>query len=145
MKGKDTSLVLLRGVSPEEEDEIEVEEATLTEWIRDELEDAEGWVSAHVRLSSSVVDGIVSEAEVGYDLLVMGASEESFLAHWLFSPVPDVMAERVPCSVLLVRKHEPSSVSWVWRIARRMYGRKGSLFNEPIGRGRGCDRASLRD
>ncbi|UCC65111.1 MAG: universal stress protein [Anaerolineae bacterium] len=55
-------------------------------------------------------------------MIVLGASEEWFLRDLLSGSIPDVVAERAPCSVLLVRKHEPASVSWVRRMARQVGG-----------------------
>jgi nucleotide-binding universal stress UspA family protein len=69
----------------------------------------------------SVVGGIVAEARKGdYDLVVIGASEEWFMRNWLFGSIPDVVAERAPCSVLMVRKHEPLAVSWLRRRLKRL-------------------------
>jgi len=67
-----------------------------------------------------VVAGILDVAAQGYDLLIIGASEEWFLRNWLFGSIPDVIAERAPCSVLLVRKHEPAAVSRLRRITKRV-------------------------
>lgn len=103
--------------------DMAVEEAAVQKLIRDELGEANGRVSARVAQSPSVVKGILSEASQGYDLVVIGASEEWFLYNWLFGAIPDLVAERAPCSVLQVRKHEPSTVSGLRRIARWFRGR----------------------
>lgn len=39
-----------------------------------------------------------------YDLIIIGASDESWVRTWLFGAIPDQVAERAPCSVLLVHK-----------------------------------------
>jgi nucleotide-binding universal stress UspA family protein len=53
---------------------------------------------------ASVVRAILAEVERGsYDLVVIGASDEGWLRNWLFGAIPDQVAERAPCSVLLVR------------------------------------------
>lgn len=53
---------------------------------------------------SSVVQAILAEVErVSCDLVVIGASDEGWLRNWLFGAIPERVAERVPCSVLLVR------------------------------------------
>lgn len=78
--------------------------------------------------STSVVEGILVEAARGYDLIIIGASEEWALRNWLMGAIPDIIAERAPCSVLMVRKHEPAGVSWFRRRAQRPGGfptRKG--------------------
>lgn len=121
-QGEDASLVVL-GVSPaDREGEVEAEEAALREMLHDILEASEGHVSLRVACSDSVPDAIVEEAEKGYDLLVMGAAPESFLPHWLFGAVPDIVAERAPCSVLLAKKHSAVESSVLGRIAAWLQG-----------------------
>ena len=88
--------------------------------IHRELGETGGRVSACVVPSASVVSGILNQAGNGYDLLIIGASEEWFLRNWLFGAIPDMVAERAPCSVLLVKKHEPSPVSWTRRKLKRV-------------------------
>lgn len=117
------SVVVLRVVRPTKDVDMAAEEATVQRLIRHELGEADGRVSARVVQSPSVVSGILSEAGQGYDLVVIGASEEWFLRNWLFGAIPDVVTERVPCSVLLVKKHEPSPVSWLRRMVRWFRGR----------------------
>jgi len=119
----DGSVVVLRVVGAADDVDVAAEEAAVQHLIRDELGDADGRVSARVVQSPSVVQGILSEASQGYDLLVIGASEEWFLRNWLFGAIPDVVAERAPCSVLQVRKHEPSPVSRLRRMAK-WFGRR---------------------
>jgi nucleotide-binding universal stress UspA family protein len=80
------------------------------------LGEADEWVQVKTIRANSVVGRIVTEAQEGeYDLVVIGASEEWFMRNWLFGSIPDMVAERAPCSVLMVRKHEPSAVSWLRR------------------------------
>ncbi|MBE9170608.1 hypothetical protein IQ238_24860 [Pleurocapsales cyanobacterium LEGE 06147] len=72
----------------------------------------------------------MDEAKQGYDLAILGASERWFLHQWLFGALSgaaapakrDRVAEEAPCSVLLVRKHEPRSVLWIERIIARLRG-----------------------
>lgn len=63
----------------------------------------EGAVDVKVTVDSSVVGGILAEARQGYDLLVLGASEERALHKWLMGAIPDLVAARAPCAVLLVK------------------------------------------
>jgi amino acid transporter/nucleotide-binding universal stress UspA family protein len=121
--GEAARLTVLRVVRPREDVDMAAEEAAAEKLIRDELGDTGDRVSARVVQSPSVVSGILGEAGQGYDLLVIGASEGWFLRNWLFGAIPDVVAERAPCSVLLVRKHEPSPVSWLRRMVERVYSR----------------------
>lgn len=38
------------------------------------------------------------------DLIIIGATDESWVRTWLFGAIPDQVAERAPCSVLLVHR-----------------------------------------
>ena len=113
-------LVVLRVVRRGEEVDTTAEEEALQKLIQSELGEADSRISARVVQASSVVEGILNEAGQGYDLLIIGASEEWVLRNWLFGAIPDLVADRAPCSVLLARKHEPSPVSWVRRRAKRV-------------------------
>ena len=121
------SVVVLRVLGQAKDVDMAAEEAAVQKLIRDELGEANGRVSTRVVQSPSVVEGILSEASQGYDLVVIGASEEWFLHNWLSGAIPDLVAERAPCSVLQVRKHEPSTVSGLRRVARWFRGRQGPL------------------
>lgn len=69
---------------------------------------------------SLIADGILDKAGRGHDLVVIGASEAWFLRAWLFGSIPDAVAERAPCSVLLVKRHEPALLPWFRRAAKRV-------------------------
>lgn len=113
--------VLLQG---KEEPDLKQEEDLLGKLVEEVLGEADERVQVKTIRAVSVVGGIVAEASEGdYDLVVIGASEEWFMRNWLFGSIPDVVAERAPCSVLMVRKHEPSAVSWLRRRLKRLSGR----------------------
>jgi len=58
----------------------------------------------------SIVDAVVEEAK-GYDLLAVGASDEWVRLEYAFGSVPDQIAHRAPCPVLMVRKvRKPTEV-----------------------------------
>jgi len=58
----------------------------------------------------SIVDAVVEEAK-GYDLLAVGASDEWVRLEYAFGSVPDQIARRAPCPVLMVRKvRKPTEV-----------------------------------
>jgi nucleotide-binding universal stress UspA family protein len=91
--------------------------------VEDVLGEIPGEIIFRLKRSESVVEGILQEAASqedgsGYDLIAIGASEEWFLKNLLFGSIPDRVANDAPCSVLMVRKHEPPAVSWF----RRMMG-----------------------
>ncbi len=112
-------LVVLRVLLPPGEVDLAAEQAALEHLIRGELAEVDGRVRGKVVRAASVVGGILGEAQEGYDLLIIGASEEWSLRNWLFGAIPDVVAERASCSVLLVKKHEPSALSWFRRFRRQ--------------------------
>jgi len=56
----------------------------------------------------SIVDAVVEEAR-GFDLLAVGASEEWERIEYAFGSVPDQIARRAPCPVLMVRKVRKAS------------------------------------
>lgn len=114
-QGTAATVVVLHIVEPENAD-IEAEENAIQSLVDNEFSAASDEVSVRVVQSSSIVEGIVEEAKQGYDLVIMGASKRWFLQRWLFSAVSDRVAEKAPCSVLLVRKHEPIPLLRIERI-----------------------------
>jgi nucleotide-binding universal stress UspA family protein len=59
----------------------------------------------------AVVPAILAEVQrQPCDLLVIGASEGWWLRNWLFGAIPDQVAGRAPCSVLLVRRGTATAV-----------------------------------
>jgi amino acid transporter/nucleotide-binding universal stress UspA family protein len=124
--------------------DMEVEMDVLRQIVEDELGEIPEEVTFRLKRSDSLPDGILAEAsaspsatlrtgsvepsaqaadQISYDLIVIGASEEWFLRSLLFGSIPDRIADGVPCSVLMVRKHEPSAVSWLRRTLKRLSGR----------------------
>ena len=84
-------------------------------------------VDVLVEPSEDVVTTIVAVAERGdHDLLVIGASGETGLRTVLFGTIPDIVADRAPCSVLLVRRHVPDH--WAYKTSERF-----KRFRERVG------------
>ena len=71
---------------------------TLEPWQED------GRVEAKVVRSGSVIDGILGEAGLGYDVLLIGASNESYIDRKLFGNVPQTVAAEAPVPTLVVRR-----------------------------------------
>jgi APA family basic amino acid/polyamine antiporter len=122
------SLTALRILSKASEVDIAVEMDVLRQWVEDALGEIPEEVNFRLKHNDSIVEGILAEAcasgpspmteasahtadQEGYDLIAIGASEEWFLKDLLFGSIPDRVADRAPCSVLMVRKHEPVPVS----------------------------------
>lgn len=107
--------------------DMAVEMEVLRQIVEDELRGIPENVTFRLRRNDSVVEGILAEAagaedREGYDLIAIGASEEWFLRSLLFGSIPDRVANGAPCSVLMVRKHEPSAVSWLRRALKHLSG-----------------------
>lgn len=117
-------ITALRVISPSvESDDEEDNLAILQDILEDELgQPPPVWKPQLVR-AATVADGILEEStHTAYDLVVIGASEEWPLSTRFFGAVDDWIADKVPCSVLLCRRHESLALSWVRRHVRLLYG-----------------------
>jgi nucleotide-binding universal stress UspA family protein len=133
------SLTALRILPEAGEVDMEVEMDVLRQLVEDALGGIPEEVTFSLKRSDSVVEGILAKAsasgstelaevsakpsaqaadQVSYDLVAIGASEEWFLRNLLFGSIPDRVADGAPCSVLMVRKHEPAPVSWLRRMVK---------------------------
>ncbi|MDH4136871.1 MAG: amino acid permease [Anaerolineae bacterium] len=125
------SLTTLRILPEAGEVDMEVEMDALRQLVEDTLGGIPEELTFSLKRNDSVVEGILAEAsassaepsaqvadQAGYDLIAIGASEEWFLRNLLFGSIPDQVADGVPCSVLMVRKYEPPSVSWLRRMIK---------------------------
>jgi amino acid transporter/nucleotide-binding universal stress UspA family protein len=140
VKAERGSLTALRILPEASEVDMEVEMDVLRQLVEDVLGGITEEVTCSLKRNDSVVEGILAEAsaspsarlgtgsaepstqitgQVGYDLIAIGASEEWFLRNLLFGSIPDRVADGVPCSVLMVRKHEPAPVSWLRRMIKK--------------------------
>jgi len=89
----------------------EQEKGALEETVSDLVgDDAE--VQYLVQKAESVTEGIdAAMAQTDYDFVIIGASREWSLRQVLFGSIPDVVADRAPCSVLMVRRYVPDTLS----------------------------------
>lgn len=95
-------VTLMRVLPPDQSDH--------SEHLRDELQTIAAQVlgpdypvNVLIVSANSVVDAVLAEASQGYDLLVVGASEQRPLRNWLFGALPDMIARQAPCPVVVVR------------------------------------------
>jgi uncharacterized hydrophobic protein (TIGR00271 family) len=70
-----------------------------------------------VIVAESVVEGIVREAE-GYDLVLLGASEEGLFDQFVFGSTPQQIAARMPQTALIVRRYGGPTDLWVRKLTR---------------------------
>ncbi len=64
-----------------------------------------GRVQPKVVRASGIIEGILAEASAGYDLVLIGATRESFLDRVLFGNVPQAVAVQAPVPIIVVRHH----------------------------------------
>jgi len=120
----ESSLTVLRLLPEDDGVNMEIEMDVLRQLIEDELGEVPSEVVLRLKRNDDLVDGILAEVagaedEAAYDMVIIGASEEWFLREMLFGSVPDLIADSVPCSVLMVRKYEPAPISWLRRTIKR--------------------------
>lgn len=118
------SLRALRILPEAGEVDIELEMDVLRQLVEDVLRDVPEEATFSLRRNDSIVEGILAESaqregQAGYDLIVIGASEEWFLKNLLFGSIPDQVANGASCSILMVRRFEPAPVSWLRRVSKR--------------------------
>ena len=98
----DAELKVLRLVKPgiDEEDERQEMEKSINE-----LTNGFDRVTIEIQESEDVSNGILDELERhNHELVIIGASHEWKIRNVLFGTIPDVIADRAPCSVLMVRR-----------------------------------------
>ena len=83
------------------------ERAGLIQSVADVVGDHEP-VRYHVDRADGVVEGVEGRlAAETYDLVIIGASHEWSIRTAVFGTIPDVVADRAYCSVLMVRRYRP--------------------------------------
>lgn len=99
----DAELKVLRLVKPGidiDDERVELEKSI------SELANGFDRVKIVIRESEDVTGGIIREFEGNEpDLVIIGASREWKIRNVLFGTIPDVIADRAPCSVLMVRRY----------------------------------------
>ncbi|MDX1636800.1 MAG: amino acid permease [Balneolaceae bacterium] len=65
-------------------------------------------LQVEVRESEDITNGIMQDFETNeHDLVIIGASHEWSIRNVLVGTIPDIVADRAPCSVLMVRRFVP--------------------------------------
>lgn len=71
--------------------------------------------------AGSVQEAVTDECAANdYDLVIIGSAYE-VTDETLFGAVCDTIVEKVPCSALVVRRHESATASWLHHQARRLW------------------------
>jgi nucleotide-binding universal stress UspA family protein len=68
---------------------------------------SKAFLKTKVELGSNSAEVILKEARRGYDLIVLGATEQKGLAGALFNPLVDLVVRESPCATLVVKSHLP--------------------------------------
>jgi len=71
-------------------------------------------VEGKVVQAPSIVKAILSEAAKGYDLVMIGASHESYLDRVLFGNIPQTVAARSPVPSVVVKRHTRRVLMGTW-------------------------------
>jgi uncharacterized hydrophobic protein (TIGR00271 family) len=73
-----------------------------------------------VIVAESVVEGIIQESK-GYDLVLLGASEEGLFDQFVFGSIPQQIAARVPKTAVIVRRYSEPETRGLRRLLRRLF------------------------
>ena len=73
-----------------------------------------------VIIADSVIEGIVEEA-AGYDLVLLGASEETLFDRFVSGSIPQQIAARVPKTVIMVREYGGLTELWIRKLIRAVF------------------------
>jgi uncharacterized hydrophobic protein (TIGR00271 family) len=88
----------------------------LQPWVGDER------VRAKVVRSPGIVEGILEEAASGYDVVLIGATNQSYIDRQLFGNVPQAVAAEAPVTTVVVRRHA-GPVKMMFRRAEQQLSR----------------------
>ena len=106
----DAELKILRLVK--EGTDIDAERESLLETIEPLVADFDR-MRLEIRQAGDVTTGIMADFEnESHDLVIIGASREFGIRNVLIGTIPDIIADRAPCSVLMVRRF----VSEHWKV-----------------------------
>lgn len=121
-RSDEAELTVLRVARPSEELDVEAEMRALRH-LAAEILGPDPRVRTRVVVKETIVEGILEEAQEGEcDLLVIGASDEWAVKSLLVGAVPDAIADRAPCSVLMVRRYERTGISAIRRVVGSIKG-----------------------
>ena len=73
-----------------------------------------------VVIANSVVEGIIEEAK-GYDLVLLGASEEGLFDQLVFGSIPQQIATRVPKTAVMVKRYGGPTEFWVSKLMHGLF------------------------
>ena len=97
------------------------EMANLQEIIITELGEMPRNANMRLLFSDHIAQALVEEAKSsGHNLIISGISAGFGESDNLFGRISDEIAEKAPCSVLVVKRHQSATASWLRRQAKRL-------------------------
>ena len=100
---------------------FEDEMANLQEIVITELGEMPRNANMRLLFSDHIAQALVDEAEKsGHNLIISGLSAGFGESDNLFGRISDEVAEKAPCPVLVVKRHQNPTVSWLRRQAKRL-------------------------
>jgi APA family basic amino acid/polyamine antiporter len=73
-----------------------------------------------VIIADNVIEGIVEEA-AGYDLVLLGASEEALFDRFVFGSIPQQITGRMPKTVIMVKGYGGLTELWIRKLIRGVF------------------------
>jgi len=91
---------------------IDDEREALLETIKPLINDFDR-INIEISVADDVINGLMANfKDDDHDLVIIGASREWGIRNVLFGTIPDIIADRAPCSVLMVRRY----ISEHWKV-----------------------------
>ena len=109
-------------VMPQEIDEENNEDmiSHLQEIVMTELGQIPADATLQISFAKSVQDAVINECNANnYDLVIIGSADNP-TDGTLFGPVCETVADKAPYSLLVVRRHESATASWLRHQAKRL-------------------------
>jgi len=100
---------------------LEDQMAHLQEVVITELGELPPNAVLRLLFSDKVEEALLAEMnESPYNLIIIGSADEHELNGHLFGEVADKVAEAAPCSVLVVKRHQSATASWLRHQVKRL-------------------------
>ncbi len=100
---------------------LEDQMANLQEVVITELGELPANAVLRLLFSDQVDKALLDEVkENPYSLIIIGSADENGMNGSMFGKVADQVAEKAPCSVLVVKRHQSAAASWLRHQVKRL-------------------------
>jgi amino acid transporter/nucleotide-binding universal stress UspA family protein len=100
---------------------LEDQMANLQEVVITELGELPSNAVLRLLFSDNVEEALLAEMnENSYSLIIIGSTDEYELNGYLFGRVADLVAESAPCNVLVVKRYQSATASWLRHQVKRL-------------------------